>query len=139
KCDLDGRKRGGSHATVAQTQKYFGAVLDANKKTPTVSREISQIMWIRPQQGMVKVNCDGSLCRHGRGVGVGIIARDHDGHCIDWLAKFHPGVRDVEHAEALAMRGAIELAQRNNWPNVQFEGTTGISYKKFEKRNWMIL
>ncbi|KAG8383645.1 hypothetical protein BUALT_Bualt04G0035500 [Buddleja alternifolia] len=57
-----------------------------------------------------------------KGVGSGVVARNSNGSCLGWLSKFFPDIEDLEHAESLAAREAMELASRFGWRNIILEG-----------------
>ncbi|MBA0601114.1 hypothetical protein Gorai_004301 [Gossypium raimondii] len=68
--------------------------------------------WIRPSNDAIKVNVDVAIL--DLVVGIGIIARDHDGFVLCGRVIILDYRMDVEWAEAEAMREGIILAHNNN-------------------------
>ncbi|KAL0455247.1 UNVERIFIED_CONTAM: hypothetical protein Slati_0863900 [Sesamum latifolium] len=94
----------------------------ACSKSSIISIVKHPFRWERPRSEFIKVNFDGAIFQQPKGPGAGILCRDPNGNCIDWLADFSPGVSAVDHAEAIALRKGVEFALRKGWKNVIFEG-----------------
>ncbi|KAL0416151.1 UNVERIFIED_CONTAM: putative mitochondrial protein [Sesamum latifolium] len=58
----------------------------------------------------------------GAAVGLGAVARGGNGECLAWLSRRVARAGDVEMAEALVAREAIQLACRRGWNLIVIEG-----------------
>ncbi|KAM6598511.1 hypothetical protein CsatA_018120 [Cannabis sativa] len=90
--------------------------LDSWKKAQLESRVVSPIsglntsgceQWAKPCFGEIKVNCDVAVFEDDNSLGLGWIARDHNGLFIDALAVKTYGQPDPFLAEAMALKEAL--------------------------------
>lgn len=70
---------------------------------------VMEAVWQRPTEGIIKINVDASF-RSSLEVGVGMVARDHEGHVLAAAASFLVVVSSPVLAKAWALRWAIILA-----------------------------
>ncbi|KAK4404352.1 putative ribonuclease H protein [Sesamum angolense] len=78
--------------------------------------------WSPPKSGTIKINFDASVAKEWGGIGLGVIARDHEGNCVAWRTKTLLGATDPEHCEALAARLVVDLGIEQGWCNCLIEG-----------------
>ncbi|KAK4406596.1 hypothetical protein Sango_0666100 [Sesamum angolense] len=82
-------------------------------------------------QGIVKINFDGAVFVSCASLGVGVIARNHEGSCMAWqLRRFDHSVEPTL-AECLAAREAISLAIQEYWQEDILEGDCRIVINRF--------
>ncbi|KAL0436253.1 UNVERIFIED_CONTAM: putative ribonuclease H protein [Sesamum radiatum] len=108
--------------TVCFAEQYIDSFLLQNADCPRAVVSDPCPRWHLPQVGIVKLNFDGALMDQGCMTGLGIIARDHNGSCLDWISTSISRRSHAELAESLAAREAIFLAYRRGWPSVVLEG-----------------
>jgi hypothetical protein len=68
--------------------------------------------WSPPPEDYVMVNCDGAFSAGRAEGGWGAVARDHDGDLIFAAAGHLNHVSQVMHAEAIAVKSAISIAEQ---------------------------
>ncbi|KAL0404183.1 UNVERIFIED_CONTAM: putative mitochondrial protein [Sesamum radiatum] len=77
--------------------------------------------WTAPTPGSIKINSDAAIFQSDGDFGVGVIARNSNGHCLTWSsASLHRRVLP-EVAEAWAARIAIQFAHRFGWTDIVIE------------------
>ncbi|KAK4428458.1 Retrovirus-related Pol polyprotein from transposon TNT 1-94 [Sesamum alatum] len=105
-------------------RQHFNAlkntILD-QKQTGTPTMVTS---WRKPSSSRIKLSFDGAVSTIRKGIGVGVVARNIEGECVDWLASFFTRSTDALHAEALVARPAADLAQRRGWNHADLEGNS---------------
>ncbi|KAK4428457.1 hypothetical protein Salat_1145300 [Sesamum alatum] len=105
-------------------QQHFNALKNAildQKQTGTPTMVTS---WRKPSSSRIKLSFDGAVSTIRNGIGVGVVARNIEGECVDWLASFFTRSTDALHAEALVARSAADLAQRRGWNHADLEGNS---------------
>lgn len=81
-----------------------------------------KMAWQPPDQGVVKLNV-GSICEgQGKGVGLGIVARDSLGDLLQTWAVYLNYTNNPVIAELEAVRVALIVAQQNEWRRVEIQG-----------------
>ncbi|KAL2339965.1 hypothetical protein Fmac_007905 [Flemingia macrophylla] len=68
------------------------------------------IIWRPPPHDVVKTNFN-VLVKEGRGTGMGVVVRDHDGNILEAATSFLPYCMSVTIAEALCFRWVLQLAE----------------------------
>ncbi|XP_020552752.1 uncharacterized protein LOC105171849 [Sesamum indicum] len=106
---------------VGFAQSYLLGFMSQNPKGVSAAVK-HQTSWHHPPINSIKINFDGGLLDGGRGVGLGVIARDAAGLCLAWLSLRLNRGGSMELAEDLAAREAIRLARRYWWLRVILEG-----------------
>ncbi|KAK4428687.1 hypothetical protein Salat_1168500 [Sesamum alatum] len=86
---------------IQNAQCPYLAFREANSEPVSNIGPILVTRWLRPEVGKVKVNFDGAVSKEKKGMGMGVVARNSEGVCIGWLARFFPDITDVLHTEAL--------------------------------------
>ncbi|KAK2419405.1 Ribonuclease H superfamily protein [Trifolium repens] len=96
-------------------------------------RSTTNKQWKKPNNGIIKINCDANLSREGRW-GLGTIARNSDGNVIAAATWESPGIADPALAESAALYNAVRMAIEHNLSDVEFESdnATIISILKGE-------
>lgn len=115
-----------------------GENLDWNQGSVNKSRGKE---WRRPGAGTIKINCDASWDARSGAVGIGVIARDHEGKTVSGICKSAVAA-DVVTAEVLAVREAALLAKKENWQEVQVESDSLVvcnSLQSTKEIPWQIL
>jgi hypothetical protein len=77
--------------------------------------------WLKPDQGWVKLNCDGALDIAAGVAGVGIIVRDHPGAFVAAECRKYEHIVDPGTTEILACHDAILFAKAKGWSHVVLE------------------
>jgi hypothetical protein len=86
------------------------------------ARDLTEVQWKPPVEGMIKLNWDAGLnMKEGR-VGIGIIARDSRGVCLAARSLSLNTHIDATTAEALAAVHAIMFCKELGYANLIFEG-----------------
>ncbi|XP_059438570.1 uncharacterized protein LOC132171299 [Corylus avellana] len=78
--------------------------------------------WEKPRHGWIKVNWDASIDKAGKRMGVGILARDHEGRIIVAMCAMKPDLTDPAVAEAAGAWLAVELSHQSGFSHVVLEG-----------------
>ncbi|OMO52011.1 reverse transcriptase [Corchorus capsularis] len=86
----------------------------------TMGREEVETKWIKPPDGWLKVNSDGSFCSKIKSAGIGIVSRNHHGQVLDATGK-KVHCYDALAAEALALKEAVSKVAGQALDNVIFE------------------
>ncbi|KAL0289660.1 UNVERIFIED_CONTAM: hypothetical protein Sangu_2607900 [Sesamum angustifolium] len=82
----------------------------------------SEMAWSPPKQGLIKINFDASISKNLGGVGIGVVARDHERRILDWRTATVLGITAPEHDEAITARTAVEFANQMDWRSCVIEG-----------------
>jgi ribonuclease HI len=83
--------------------------INAPKGTTSVQRH--EALWTPPDEHWLKVNVDGALNKQGIGGGGGVVIRDHHGVFRAGACHAFANISVPEHAELLACRRGVQLAQ----------------------------
>jgi ribonuclease HI len=97
----------------------------ANRREPkreVIPRHPLIVEWTKPPLGTIKLNWDASIDKVRNRMGVGVIARDHNGQAIAMFCSTKGGVQDPTMAEAVAVWEAVELAHRLGLRSLVLEG-----------------
>ncbi|MBA0729430.1 hypothetical protein Golax_020452 [Gossypium laxum] len=89
--------------------------------------------WTKPPNAAIKINVDATV--FDSVVGIGIIARDHDGFVLGGRAIFLNDKMDIEWAEAEALRESIMWASNNSVTRAMFEIDCASLVNRF-KSQW---
>ncbi|OMP12130.1 reverse transcriptase [Corchorus capsularis] len=91
-------------------------------KVETVAKEIEQkcMNWEPPEDGWLKMNCDGAYNDSSIESGIGVIIRDKDASIVTGLNKTVKAC-SCQMAEGLAMREGLKLARRRRIPKIIVE------------------
>ncbi|KAG8373687.1 hypothetical protein BUALT_Bualt11G0050500 [Buddleja alternifolia] len=65
-------------------------------------------------------------------MGTGVVGRDSNGACCAWSCRCFPFCGGAEHAELMAAREGVELAIREGWTDVVFEGDNSSVISRFQ-------
>jgi hypothetical protein len=63
--------------------------------------------WQRPNEGVVKIKWDAAISMLGDRMGVGVVARDHNGNVVGALCCMRPFISDPTTAEAVGAWQAV--------------------------------
>lgn len=109
--------------TVEKTKAYIYMILQ-HLYQPTVAHRREAIVfnleWSPPPSGTIMLNSDAAVFLDLDRSGVGVIARDHVGHCVAACTEPIGGVLEPKMVEALALRRAIFLARDEQFSDVIF-------------------
>ncbi|KAL0355215.1 UNVERIFIED_CONTAM: putative mitochondrial protein [Sesamum radiatum] len=108
--------------TVTSARCFLEAYWEANLRSPTSATIPADQTWLRPPNGIIKINFDGALFQNHAEVGVGVVARDCQGGIRAWFSHRFPRHAEPELAEALAARMAIDIILKHRWPSIILEG-----------------
>lgn len=86
-------------------------------KATILGLRVTQV-WSTPSQEVINVNCDASQCRLTKNGGIGVIARNSEGHVIGGATHILKG-KDAESLEAEAILLGIKLAIEKGWNQVE--------------------
>jgi ribonuclease HI len=75
-----------------------------------------------PQSGLIKVNWDAAIDISGKRMGMGIIARDHEGYVLASMCSIKQFIVDPAVAEAYAALKAVEFCCDLGLWNILLEG-----------------
>jgi ribonuclease HI len=78
--------------------------------------------WQRPNEGVVKINWDAAISMLGDRMGVGVVARDHNGNVVGALCCMRPFISDPTTAEAVGAWQAVMFGKQFRVDNVIFKG-----------------
>ncbi|KAL0405586.1 UNVERIFIED_CONTAM: putative mitochondrial protein [Sesamum latifolium] len=92
--------------------------------------------WLAPVAGTLKINFDAAILKAAKGAGIGVVLRDNNGECIQWISKFLKNISDPTHAEALAAREASDLASQFADKVIQIERDCLNVIKDINSRSW---
>jgi ribonuclease HI len=87
--------------------------------------------WKKPPMGVIKVNWDASIDKEGKRMGMGVVARDHEGEVVATLCAQIRYITDPTSAEALAAWKGVELINRMEWNRAILEGDAQEVVKAF--------
>ncbi|XP_021736508.1 uncharacterized protein LOC110703056 [Chenopodium quinoa] len=88
--------------------------------------------WIPPPAGIIKLNSNASLCDEGW-VGLGVVARDHDGKVLFAAARRIRAWWPPEIAEGKTLLLAVRLARRYGCDNVILESDSQVLINRLSK------
>jgi hypothetical protein len=80
----------------------FSSAEQSRREQLVLPRTMMETVWSRPGRGIIKVNWDAALDQRQRRIGMGILARDHDGQVIAAMCSSKPFLLDPVSAEAFA-------------------------------------
>jgi ribonuclease HI len=78
-------------------------------------------MWQPPPSGATKINVDAAFCQDTGEAAVGVVARDHLGVIVMAASKVIDVCKEVEEAEAFAIREGLKLAGEHDLEPVALE------------------
>jgi ribonuclease HI len=84
--------------------------------------QVSHVRWLRPATNSIKLNWDAALDNRKKIMGMGIIARDHNGEVKAAMCDVIPYIRDPIVAEALAACRAVQFTHDIGAQSVELEG-----------------
>jgi hypothetical protein len=120
---------GGVFSTPAEIVRTGQAQIDAfweaesTKLHRPVSGEIQAVQrWTKPAQGVIKINWDASVATDRNTMGMGIMARDHEGKFLAGMCDSQRYILDPATAEALAAWKMVRFCLSMGWDSVWLEG-----------------
>ncbi|KAL3820475.1 hypothetical protein ACJIZ3_006380 [Penstemon smallii] len=78
--------------------------------------------WNPPPPGTIKINVDAAVDEAKGSVGLGIVARDHEGAVLGWSSEKCDAFWDPLTAESIALLRGLELSIAKGWRHVILEG-----------------
>jgi hypothetical protein len=78
--------------------------------------------WQKPPAGKVKINSDATVELQKNMMGIGVIARDHEGNVLAMLCTKKEHISDPTMAEAVVAWRAVNLARRLDLQSIMLEG-----------------
>ncbi|KAL0361271.1 UNVERIFIED_CONTAM: hypothetical protein Sradi_3811600 [Sesamum radiatum] len=107
--------------TILFTRNYWGAFSVSLEPHHSLNSLPVSTTWTAPAPGSIKINSDAAIFHLDGDFGVGVIARDSNGHCLAWSSvRLHRCVLP-EVDEAWAARIAIQLAHLFGWTDIVLE------------------
>lgn len=96
------------------------AAISTNEKTACPERNIVQVKWNPPSNGMIKLNTDGATKRVPGPGGCGGILRDHQNR---WVMGFYTALALTTplEAELKAIKCGLQLAAQHNITHLEIE------------------
>ncbi|XP_062154522.1 uncharacterized protein LOC133862691 [Alnus glutinosa] len=82
----------------------------------------TRVGWSKPEENRIKINWDAALDGGRKLMGIGIIARDHQGRVRAAKCEILPHVRDPVAAEAIGARSAVSFGCFMGFQSVDLEG-----------------
>ncbi|CAL0327859.1 unnamed protein product [Lupinus luteus] len=82
--------------------------------------QISEVIWLSPTQGWIKVNTDGAAKGAPGHAGGGAIFRDNKGHLLGCFATYY-GIQSSLHVELLTAIIAVQIAKNKGWTHLWLE------------------
>jgi hypothetical protein len=97
-----------------------------NSRVETLGQgeQSTRIGWSKPAENRIKINWDAALDGGRKLMGIGIIARDHQGRVRAAKCEILPHVRDPVAAEAIGARSAVSFGCFMGFQTVDLEGET---------------
>ncbi|OMO55679.1 reverse transcriptase [Corchorus capsularis] len=84
------------------------------------NEENQEQKWLRPPEGWLKINSDGSFCTKTNLAGIGFVVRNHDGQVLQATGKMCSATTALI-TEALALREAVGYIVRTGCHKAYFE------------------
>lgn len=107
----------------AQAQMEAFKMADRGRKTPVAQQgEPADCVWKKPELGFIKINWDVAIDKEGKKMGVGIVARDHDGQVVAALSTPRCFITDPTTAEAMGVWKVAEFCINMELEQVILEG-----------------
>jgi hypothetical protein len=103
------------YKAMTQVDDYDMAMHAKQQHVCSSSTSKLDMKWLRPLENFVKVNWDTSLDIKDGYMGVGIIARSHDGGVLVSYCDKRPYISEAASAEVLAMKQAVEICEARGW------------------------
>ncbi|KAL3846296.1 hypothetical protein ACJIZ3_003699 [Penstemon smallii] len=128
-----GEERFQPHEVIEFAKDYWARVNSANVITQIQVTVPLNSRWSAPPLNVIKLNFDGALA-DGRS-GLGVVARNHEGECLDWRSLRINRKLPVEVAEASAAIKALELAIMKGWKHVILEGDCKVVIDRVREQN----
>ncbi|KAG2685531.1 hypothetical protein I3760_10G129600 [Carya illinoinensis] len=97
-----------------------GGILSGQNKIAGTSR--AKTKWLPPLEQVTKINFDASVDKVGKKMGMGVVARNHEGELMFSICVARCFVGDVQVAKAKALWKAMEMAAVLNLQKVCFVG-----------------
>lgn len=83
---------------------------------------IPNAIWSSPHVDYIKINIDAALFKVSKSVGVGMVARDHNGIVIAWRHRTFSQLFQPDVAETVAVVEGIKFVVDSGWSKIQIEG-----------------
>jgi len=93
--------------------------------------------WVKPDDGWLKINCDGAYCSKTKKVGIGVAVRDSIGKVVDGFAKKVKGSSALM-IEALTVRERVRLIRKTGIDKSIVEMDSELLYSEEVDRNCRI-
>ena len=101
-------------------QTRFNEIVKVSSLTTQHPKEISSKNWTPPPSGNIKLNVDAAI-QQDSGFALAVVARNHLGEVLSiWAKKHHSSSPAIAEVEALYW--AVNLAVKDGWKSVIFEG-----------------
>lgn len=79
------------------------------------------ILWVKPQQNEVKINVDAAVFENRGYSGIGLIARNHEGHLLLAKTRCFSEIMNPALAEAIAVKEALSWAKEWSGKTITIE------------------
>lgn len=111
---------------MVEDYKSLASPSDVQARNPTL------VAWKRPDEGVVKVNVDGSFCRSSGRAGFGGLLQDHDG---SWLVGFSGflGFSNIIMADLKAIQTGLSMAWQRGFRNLICESDSKEAIRLVEE------
>ncbi|MBA0666336.1 hypothetical protein Goklo_002758, partial [Gossypium klotzschianum] len=100
---------------------------------PMLPRSVVVKVWMKPPQGVVKINFDATVA--GKKTSYGLLARDSDGFVLGGRAGVLDKDLQIEWGEMQSLGESINFVRSNNWSKMEFETDCVSLVNRFNKRN----
>lgn len=97
--------------------KHLKMLSQQERSTGSVLQQKIATKWEAPAEGMVKINCDGSVEKDTWAVGLGGVARSHTGDLIGGFSKKTLS-SSIEITGMSALLEGMKLAKEKTWKNI---------------------
>lgn len=114
------------HSSIKNIHNRFRECTLIFSHTEPSTTKLPSPKWTPPSLGFIKLNTDAAISDSSSAVVV--IARNYNGVVIKVWARFAPKHSPLQ-AEALALLWAVQLARREQWNPVQFEGDSKVCFE----------
>lgn len=94
--------------------------MELQQSRPTIV-ETSQLPWLPPIPGLIKINVDATCKPNQRRCGIGAIFQNDKGEVMLTFAKPYLLIIEVEVMEAIAIRDALHIAKEGGFGSIVVE------------------